>query len=135
VIRIATKPGIYDIKRGLKLVITKGGTEQYPASQQSVMAELIWQSPDELKPTATYDISASDGLPFVIAWQDDGAVLWVNCGSMGVGADKSITRYLRILTIRGPGVIDERTEELEEADGDWAQSKHSVPDEVKRAFE
>jgi WD40 repeat protein len=133
--RVTTKPGTYDITPGLKLVITQGGTPEQPASEQSVVAELIWQTPDELKPSATYDIPVSDGLPYVIAWQEDGNVLWVNCGSMGSGADKTIVRYLRILTVRGPGEIDESTAELGEADGDDAKVQRRVPDEVRRAFE
>jgi uncharacterized protein (TIGR03067 family) len=132
VTRVATKPGTYDIKPGLKLIITQGGTEELPASEQSVMAELIWQTEDNLKPTGTYEIAVSDGLPYVIAWQEGGNVLWVNCGSKGLGADKTIVRYLRIFTVRGPGEIDETTGELGETDGDSAEAQRRVPKEVRQ---
>jgi hypothetical protein len=62
-------------------------------------------------------------------------VLWVNCGSLGRGADKKITRYLRILTIRGPGEIDENTADIGESEGDDLKLQPAVPDEVRRAFE
>jgi uncharacterized protein (TIGR03067 family) len=134
VTRVATKPGTYDIKPGLKLVITQGGTEELPASEQSVMAELIWQTEDHLKPSGTYEIAVSDGLPYVIAWQENGNVLWVNCGSKGRKSDKTTVRYLRILTVRGPGEIDESTGELGESDSDSAEAQRRVPDEVRKIF-
>ncbi|MCC6884431.1 MAG: hypothetical protein IT576_19890 [Verrucomicrobiales bacterium] len=135
---LATKPGSYDIKPGLKLVITAHQDEKKPASQPSVTAELVWQAEGESKPSETYDIQLSDGLPYAVAWRTGGDVLWISCGTTeGDGEAKNAIRYLRVLTIRAPGDVEERPVRLDQPDDAPANRdvQKAVPADVRRAFE
>jgi len=134
----ATKPGTYDIKPGLKLVITESNEGRRPGEKPSVAAELVWEWQGDPKLSGTYEIPLSDGLPYAVAWRAGSNVLWISCGTtMGIGPDKKILRYLRILTIRGPGDVEERPVRLDQLDDDPAnQDVHgAVPTDVRRAFE
>jgi hypothetical protein len=75
----------------------------------------------------------SDGLPYAVAWREGGTVLWVSCGAkLGKGADERVSRYLRILTVRKPGEVDEVTVDLDDKEAMKAQA---MPDEVRRRLE
>ncbi|MBI1839756.1 MAG: hypothetical protein HYR88_02750 [Verrucomicrobia bacterium] len=136
--RIVTKPGTYDIKPGLKLVIADGNDEKKSATKRSVAAELIWQAEGETQPSATYGVPLSNGLPYGVAWQEDGKALWISCGAqLGSGVHKHIDRYLRILAIRSPGDVEERTIPTGQPDADAADQEtyHAVPEDIRRSFE
>ena len=109
-----------------------------PASQPSVTAELVWQAEGESKPSETYDIQLSDGLPYAVAWRTGGDVLWISCGTTeGDGEAKNAIRYLRVLTIRAPGDVEERPVRLDQPDDAPANRdvQKAVPADVRRAFE
>ncbi|MGD9747251.1 MAG: protein kinase [Verrucomicrobiales bacterium] len=136
--RFVSKPGSYDIKPGLKLVITESKDETRPGEKPSVAAELVWEWQGDPKLSGIYEISLSDGLPYAVAWRAGSNALWVSCGTtMGTGIEKKTLRYLRILTIRGPGDVEERPVRLDQLDDDPAsQDVHgAVPADVRRAFE
>jgi hypothetical protein len=94
--------------------------------------------PGEPKPSATYDIPLSDGLAYVVGWQENGEVLWVSCGAeLGSGADKHVSRYLRTLAIQGPGKVEEQSMQAEAAkpgSTDY-EAYRAVPEAVRKAFE
>jgi len=73
-------------------------------------------------------VALSEGAPFAVGWRADGKVLWVACGG-GDGTDNSI-RYIRKLTLAGPGDVDEQS---------WdAREKHDfggLPVELRRVFD
>ncbi len=136
--KLATKPGTYDIKPGLKLVISEGADGKNPTEKQSAAAELVWEWQDDPKLSGTYEISLSDGLPYVVAWRAGSNTLWINGGTtMGTGPEEKIIPYLRILIIRGPGDVEVRPVRLDQLDADPAnQDVHgAVPTNVRRAFE
>lgn len=131
--RMATKPGTYEITEGLKLVITQSESSGR-AKTPDIEGQLIWQPHGEQKPTGTYPFSLSNGLPYAVAWREDGTMLWVTCAAkLGSGADERITRYLRVLTVRGPGNVDESKLNFEDLSS--SPSAKALPDEFRRLFE
>ncbi len=116
--RAATQPGTFPVKPGLTLVIAerpRGQLDRAPI----VEAQLVWQEPDEAGPSDTYDIRLSEGMPYAIGWREDGEVFWVRCSAkMGSGEDERVNHYLRVLTVRGPGDVEETMTDLEDPPAD-----------------
>jgi hypothetical protein len=135
----ATKPGTYDIKPGLKLVITGHKDGKTFAEKPGVAAELVWEWDGDPKLADRHDIPLSDGLPYVVAWRAGSNALWVSCASKsGAGTDEKFSRYLRVLTVRAPGDVEERTISVgrpESTDAADLKAFEAVPADVRRAFE
>ncbi|MBL9132059.1 MAG: hypothetical protein JNG86_12725 [Verrucomicrobiaceae bacterium] len=68
-------------------------------------------------------------MPYAIAWSADGRTLWVTCSArLGTGKDERITRFLRILTLSSPGVVDEELKDAGELD---AATLRSLPQALR----
>ena len=135
---LATKPGTYDIKPGLKLLITESTEGRQPGEKPGAAGQLIWEGGDDPELSGTYDIPLSDGLPYLVAWRAGGDTLWVACGTtLGRGAEERIVRYLRVLTVPGPGEVEERSVSDEELDADSGNgdAHDAVPADVRHALE
>jgi hypothetical protein len=138
VTRFVSKPGSYDIKPGLKLVVTESKDETRPDQKPQVSGELIWEWEGDPELAGSHEIPLSDGLPYLVAWRADSNALWVSCGTtMGSGAEATIHRYLRVLKILSPGDVEERPVSLTEPSLDPADDEalKDVPADVRRAFE
>jgi tRNA A-37 threonylcarbamoyl transferase component Bud32/tetratricopeptide (TPR) repeat protein len=130
--RVATAVGTYEIAKGLRLEISQAQPDTEDKTPR-IDAQLLWHPPGEPEPTDEHHLQLSDGLPYAVAWREGGSVLWVSCGAkLGKGADERISRYLRILTVRKPGEVDEVMVDLDDKEAMKAQV---IPDEVKRVFE
>ena len=105
--RAATKPGSYDIKPGLTLVIANDD------GAASVGARLIWQAQGQPPSSASQNIPLSNGMPYAVVWREGGDVLWVSCGSKEGSADGKVMSYLRTVIIRGPANIDDKPDQVE----------------------
>ena len=128
--RVTTKPGTFEIAKGLKLVIeeTEGGQMD---PKPFVDALLVWESKDDPDRPETYDFRLSEGLPFVIGWNADGTSLWVICGVEINGKEKK--GYMRILSVNGPGDVAENMVEIDSGSKNTGQPM--LPDDVLRVFE
>jgi hypothetical protein len=125
--RAATQPGTYSIKPGLSLVIAESPRGKLDRSP-TIEAQLIWQQPGETKPSHTHDIRLSEGMPYAIAWREDGEVFWVRCSAkLGSGTDERVNHYLRVLTVRAPGEVDEKMADLENPPADLPKELLDTP--------
>lgn len=125
---VATKPGSYVLPQDVKLVISEskpGKAEDVPA----INAQLVWGPSYKSKPDQTYEFRVSEGMPYAIAWSADGRILWVTCSArLGTEKDERITRFLRILTVSSPGVVDEEIKDVGELD---AATLRSLPQALR----
>jgi tRNA A-37 threonylcarbamoyl transferase component Bud32 len=125
---VATKPGSHVLPQDVKLVIT----ESKPGKAEDVHAidaQLVWGPSYKSKPDQTYEFRVSEGMPYAIAWSADGRTLWVTCSArLGTGKDERITRFLRILTLSSPGVVDEELKDAGELD---AATLRSLPQALR----
>ncbi|MFO1483197.1 MAG: protein kinase [Verrucomicrobiaceae bacterium] len=128
---VATKPGTYDLPQDVKLVITEakpGKAENAPA----IDAQLVWGPSYTSKQNRTFEFRVSEGRPFGITWSADGQILWVTCSApLGAGKDERVTHFLRILTVRGPGEVDEEMKSRDEVD---AATLRSLPQALRDIF-
>lgn len=113
---IATTPGSYKLPNDLTLVIeeeSSGRSEKGPF----IGTELVWGPSYTSNPDQTHCIRLSEGQPWAVTWSADGTTLWVTCSAqLGSGKDERISRFLRVLTVREPGDVDEQTEDYDEVD-------------------
>ncbi len=124
--RVATTEGKYDLASGVTLVITAKpprGTGGKPFD-----GRLDWPKSATNPKAVSFDVALSEGAPFAVGWRADGHVLWVACGG-GDGTDNSI-RYVRKLTIAGPGNVDEQSWDAREK-----QDFGGLPAELRRVFD
>ena len=128
--KVATKPGSYDLPQDMKLIITE--TLPGKADTGSIIeAKLLWPG-NQTKPSDSYELRVSEGLPYAIAWSADASILWVTCSAkLGSGKDERVRRYLRILTLRGPGEVDEELKDYDEVD---AATLRTLPQAMRDLF-
>ena len=112
---VGTKPGSYDLPQDVKLVITET-LPQKADTGPVIDAKVLWPG-YKTKPSESHELRVSEGLPFAIAWSADGSIFWVTCSAkLGSGKDERVRHYLRILTVSGPGVVDEEWKDFDELD-------------------
>jgi hypothetical protein len=111
---LATRPGSYDLPQDVRLVIA----ESAPAKADKgpiIDGQLIWGPSYASKREQYYNIKLSEGQPYAVAWSADGKTLWVTCAAGSAKETPSI-RYLRILSIRGPGDVEEEMKDFNQLD-------------------
>jgi serine/threonine protein kinase len=123
---IATAEGKYLLANGATLVITaKPARGTGPKHHDG---RLDWPKSATNPKAESFDMVLSEGAPFAVGWRADGQVLWVACGA-GDGTNNA-SRYVRKLTINGPGDVDEQSWDAREK-GDFG----GLPPELRRVFD
>ncbi|KAF0175645.1 MAG: Serine/threonine protein kinase [Limisphaerales bacterium] len=125
--RVATTEGKYDLAGGVTLVIT-AKLPPRGKGPKHFDGRLDWPKSATNPKAESFDVALSEGAPFAVGWRADGQVLWVACGG-GDGTDNSI-RYIRKLTIAGPGDVGEQSWNAREK-GDFG----GLPAELRRVFD
>jgi hypothetical protein len=124
---VATGEGKYELSSGATLVITAKPPPRGTGGKH-FDGRLDWPKSATNPKAESFDVALSEGAPFAVGWRADGKVLWVACGA-GTGTTNDM-RYVRKLTIAGPGDVDEQS---------WdAREKHDfggLPAELRRVFD